>query len=163
MVSKHLDERPDYNRLSTKHMFVTKDDLFLNRFLTKQPLIKALNVNAKISPFNARKLNTDRSTSYYNNRTLSGDMIELANPEELIYNYHLYCIEYLKFMRYIFDDKSDDSLNQLKMIGLSREYCYQITLREWPSDFHKQLLKFNLLWNFPFSKDIKNDKIFNIK
>lgn len=155
-------ERPDYNRLSTRHAFVTKEDHFLNKVIGKNPLLKTLNVNAKVSILHARKLVANRSSSFYNTRTLSGDMIELTNPDELIYNYLLYCIEYLKFMRYIFDDKSDDSLNQLKMIGLSREYCYQVALRDWPSDFHKQLLKFNLLWNFPFSKDIAKDKIFNI-
>lgn len=152
----------DYNRLNTKHTFVTKENHFLNRVMTRKPLTKALNINAKAPLFNSRKLATDKSMSYAQTKTLTEDLIELVNPDELVYNYLLYCTEYLRFMRYIFDDKSDDSLNQLKMIGLSREYCYQMTLRDWPSDFHKQLLKFNLLWNFPFSKDIKNDKIFNI-
>ena len=131
-----------YNRLSTVKTVVTKDGNFFNRLLRSRESRDKLENSA---------VHADKKTE-----------VSVEN-QNFLNNFLLYVKEYLKFIRFTFNVKGTDCLNQLKIIGMSREYCNQLSSLNWPGMLKKQLLKFNLLWNFNNSKTITKDKFFNFR
>lgn len=127
-----------YNKLTTIRVNVTKDGNFFNRFLKRQK-----KGSEELSRKTTKKEN---------------------GPQKIFLDNLLFYIkEYLMFIRYTFDGDSNDCFNQLKIIGLSQEYCAQLSSKHWPDPLKRQLLKFNLLWNFKVRKSITEEKVFNFK